>query len=65
MLHLDPEEERISRYLKGETLSLTPEEADHCQGWTLVCAGRYPLGWGKAVGQLLKNKYPAGWRIQG
>lgn len=65
VLHLDPEEERISRYLKGETLSLTPEETEHCQGWTLVCAGRYPLGWGKAVGQLLKNKYPAGWRIQG
>lgn len=65
VLHLDPEEERISRYLKGETLSLTPAETEHCQGWTLVCAGRYPLGWGKAVGQLLKNKYPAGWRIQG
>lgn len=65
VLHLEPQDPRITRYLKGETLSLTETEMQHCQGWTLVCVASYPLGWGKAVGQTLKNKYPAGWRIQG
>ncbi len=30
--------------------------------WVLVLADRYPLGFGRLTGQVLKNKYPAGWR---
>ncbi len=60
---LDPEDERIPRFLKGEALPLREGEASSQKGWHLVCAGDYPLGWGKVVGATLKNKYPSGWRI--
>src|SRR5699024_11910263 len=63
MIHLDPADDRISKYLKGETLNLQEEEISSPNGWQLVCAGDFPLGWGKLVGQTLKNKYPSGWRI--
>ena len=46
------------RYLKGETL--TGEFAD---GWNLITISGYPLGWGKATGGVLKNKYLKGWRM--
>lgn len=62
-LCLAPHDERLIRYLKGETLLLSPEECPVKKGWILVCAGAYPLGWGKLVNQTVKNKYPAGWRI--
>lgn len=62
VLRLDTQDERIDRYLRGETLNLTQEETTQCQGWTLVCVDNYALGWGKAVGSILKNKYAQGWR---
>lgn len=54
---------RLIRYLKGETLTLSEEETRGAKGWQLLCVEGYPLGFGKLVGQTLKNKYPAGWRI--
>ncbi len=30
--------------------------------WRLVSVNGYPLGWGKQLGDTLKNKYHAGWR---
>lgn len=47
----------ITRYLKGETLPVDGEN-----GWTLVCADGFALGWGKAVNGTLKNHYPKGLR---
>ena len=58
---------RVIRYLKGETLTLTPEEVsrtDGEKGWCLVCVDGYPLGWGRFQNQSLKNKYYSGWRWQ-
>ena len=55
-LDLATEEERVSRYLKGETLT-----GDFQDGWNLVLEGGFPLGWGKAVRGILKNKYLKGW----
>ncbi|MBQ7064354.1 MAG: RsmF rRNA methyltransferase first C-terminal domain-containing protein [Firmicutes bacterium] len=52
-----PEDERTLRYLKGETLT-----GDYPDGWILVNVSGYPLGWGKASGGLLKNKYLKSWR---
>lgn len=49
------------KYLKCETLDI-PEKLEN--GWYLICAGGYPLGWGKLNRGTLKNKYPAGWRWQ-
>ena len=57
-LDLDLKDERVIRYLKGETLE-TPEAKD---GWTLVCVDSYPLGWGKVQKGKLKNKYAVGWK---
>lgn len=49
----------ISRYLRGETLQ-TEEPAEN--GWVLMLADGYSLGWAKRVGTTLKNHYPKGLR---
>lgn len=63
VLRLDPGDTRMERYLRGETLNLEPGEAPE-KGWCLVCAGDFPLGFGKVNGGVLKNKYAAGWRVK-
>lgn len=60
-------DQRVVRYLKGETLSL--EEGDFDtefpgSGWCLVCVDGFSLGWGKLVNGQLRNKYYPGWRWQ-
>ncbi len=55
------EDERVIRYLKGETISLKEGES-FSKGWVLVCVDGFPLGWAKAAGSGLKNKYYPGWR---
>lgn len=57
------EDDRVIRYLKGETISLTPKEGP-VKGWCLVCVDGYPLGFAKGTGMALKNKYYPGWRWQ-
>ena len=57
------EDDRVIRYLKGETISLTPEEGP-VKGWCLICVDGYPLGFAKGTGMALKNKYYPGWRWQ-
>lgn len=57
------DDERIIRYLKGETLTLNPDEAP-VNGWCLVCMEDFPLGFAKGAGMTLKNKYYPGWRWQ-
>lgn len=51
-------DERVVRYLKGETITLDAQD-----GWVLLCVDGYPLGWGKANRGMLKNKYLPGWRL--
>lgn len=51
------DDERVLRYLRGETI---PTDCEN--GWTLVTVDGYPLGWGKAVNGTLKNHYPKGLR---
>ena len=63
IISLPVDDPRLTRYLKGETLNIEPEEAAHKKGWHLLCAEGYPVGFGKLVNQTLKNKYPAGWRV--
>ena len=62
ILNLSSEDERVTRYLRGETLLIEDGEAKVKKGWQLVCVDGHPLGFGKLVNQTLKNKYPAGWR---
>ena len=57
-------DERLSRYLLGETLDVSDLIAGEKKrkGWQLVMVAGHPLGFGKLVNNNLKNKYPAGWR---
>ncbi len=85
VLNLSSGDDRVRRYLCGETIDVRdlagedlPGSADSsadmpqkrkeksCRrnGWQLVCADHYPLGWGKLTDGVLKNKYHAGWRMQ-
>lgn len=64
VLNLNWEDQRLSRYLCGETIEIAEEECQRQKGWQLVCVNGYPLGWGKLVNGLLKNKYHAGWRMK-
>lgn len=57
------EDERVIRYLKGETVFLAAAELVR-KGWCLVCVDAFPLGWAKCTGTTLKNKYYPGWRWQ-
>ena len=64
VLDFPADDERLSRYLRGETLDVSDLIAGEKKrkGWQLVMAAGYPLGFGKLVNNNLKNKYPAGWR---
>ncbi len=56
-------DERVCRYLKGETVEVGQGESERDFGWQLVCVDGYPLGWGKLVRGVLRNKYFPGWRM--
>lgn len=59
----DKSDERVIRYLKGETIVLNQDEGP-INGWCLVAVDGYPLGFAKGTGMTLKNKYYPGWRWQ-
>ena len=59
VLGLELQDERVLRYLKGETI-----QAETDSGYALVCVDGFPLGWAKVEGSRLKNKYLPGWRLQ-
>ena len=63
ILDLSVEDERVIRYLKGETIALEPKEGP-LQGWCLVCVDGFALGFAKGCSTTLKNKYYPGWRWQ-
>ena len=62
IVNLAADDDRIPRYLRGESIPVTSEEAGETNGWRLLCAGGYPLGWARLTGSILKNKYHPGWR---
>lgn len=64
VIHLDWKDERVRRYLCGETLDVEDLSPARSKGWQLVCVNGYPLGWGKLVNGTLKNKLHQGWRMQ-
>ena len=63
VLDFSASDERVLRYLKGETILVVEKEWTKPNGWQLVCVDGYPLGWGKLVNGVLKNKYLSGWRM--
>lgn len=62
-LDFSVEDDRIRRYLKGETLDVEDLVSSKEKGWYLVCVDGYPLGFGKLGNGTLKNKYLPGWRL--
>lgn len=64
VLDFPADDERLQRYLHGETLDVSDLLAGEKKrkGWQLVMVAGHPLGFGKLVNNNLKNKYPAGWR---
>lgn len=63
VIALSPDDERVYRYLKGETIGTDDIMPARAGGWQLVCVDDYPLGWGKLTNGTLKNKYHSGWRM--
>lgn len=61
---LDYDDERVIKYLKGETIDVGDLAEAGKKGWQLVCVNGYPLGWGKLANGTLKNKYHSGWRMK-
>lgn len=64
VLDFPEDDERLQRYLRGETLDVSDliNGEKKRKGWQLVMVAGHPLGFGKLVNNNLKNKYPAGWR---
>lgn len=57
------EDERVIRYLKGETIELTKQEETDCKdGICLICVEGFSLGFGKLSNGTVKNRYLPGWR---
>lgn len=59
---LSVSDERIIKYLKGETIDVDDIVSPKHKGWYLICVETYPLGWGKLNNGSVKNKYLPGWR---
>ncbi len=55
---LRSEDPVISAYLNGQTFAAEGEK-----GWYLICVDGYSLGWGKLTGNVMKNHYPKGLRV--
>ena len=61
VVDFDESDERVARYLKGETIEV--DELGAKDGTCLVSVHGFPLGWGKNNRGTVKNKYLAGWRL--
>ncbi len=68
VLDLPASDPRVIRYLKGETIGISPSERSMLTGagggWVLFCADAHSLGWAKVAKETLKNKLEPGWRMQ-
>ncbi|MFQ5854935.1 MAG: RsmB/NOP family class I SAM-dependent RNA methyltransferase [Anaerolineae bacterium] len=56
-INLAPDSYEVLAYLRGETLRVAGDD-----GWVMVAVDVYPLGWGKRVRGIVKNRYPRGLR---
>lgn len=63
VLDLKVADDRVIKYLKGETIELNECENSVCKdGYCLVCVEGHTLGFGKLSKGTMKNKYLPGWR---
>ena len=62
-IDFEVKDNRVIKYLKGETLEVSELTDKNDKGWALICVEGYPLGFGKLSNGMLKNKYQVGWRL--
>ena len=62
-LSLTREDDRLNKYLRGETISILPDDGLKTSGTIIVGIGSFPLGFAKINGQTAKNMYPKAWRL--
>lgn len=64
-LCLNIDDERVIRYLKGETIHISDSEKSIlAEGYVLILVDEYPLGFGKLSKELkIKNLYNPSWRL--
>lgn len=60
LVSLEKDDARVKAFLRGEEL-----RADVPDGWTGIAAQGLVMGFGKAVGGRIKNRYPKGLRLPG
>ena len=66
ILNLPVSDERVVKYLKGETIFCEKAELSLNKGHVLICVDGFSLGWGKLCPNgMIKNKYRPGWRLMG
>lgn len=56
-IDLEPFDERVKAYLRGENIQLTEDEKMMANGPVLVRINGYPIGFSKKINNILKNKY--------
>lgn len=61
VLDLSSRDDRVNRYLRGETLIKEPEKDGDVSGWTLVRVDGFGLGWAKITGNTVKNRLSRSW----
>ena len=62
-LGLRRDDDRLTKYLRGETISVSSEDGLKSAGTIIVGIGDFPLGFAKINGQTAKNMYPKAWRL--
>ena len=62
-LALQRDDDRLIKYLRGETIQVNAEDSLKSSGTILVGIGNYPLGFAKINGSMAKNLYPKAWRL--
>jgi NOL1/NOP2/fmu family ribosome biogenesis protein len=62
-LGLSRDDERLQKYLRGETISVTPADGLKSSGMIVTGIGNFPLGFAKINGNTAKNMYPKAWRL--
>lgn len=62
-ISLSRHDERIIKYLKGETIDVSDFNTKW-KGYVLIGVDGYSLGFGKISNGIVKNKYKKGWRWQ-
>ncbi|MBR3341870.1 MAG: RsmF rRNA methyltransferase first C-terminal domain-containing protein [Clostridiales bacterium] len=62
-LALSRSDDRLVKYLRGETIPIEPDDGLKPSGTILVGIDQYPLGFAKINGNTAKNMYPKAWRL--